>query len=82
MDKITFKNEIGKMLDADAHYTNGTPNRTITQTEMNAFLDHLYGYVENMGTIVDTTKLAFALIKTKGKYDSCQQQAVVIANLL
>ena len=57
---------------------------TFSSSEIVTFINHLYEYVAGLyaGGEVDVEKLTRALIDTRGKYASLQDQAVAIKALL
>ena len=57
---------------------------TFSSSEIVTFINHLYEYVAGLyaGGEVDVEKLTRALIDTRGKYASLQDQAVAINALL
>ena len=57
---------------------------TFTSSEIALFIAHLYEYVTRLPAVadIDTDKLTRALIETRGKYASLQDQARAIKALL
>ena len=82
LTKTEFMEWYWKTLNDDSKKQNSSIlSRTFTDSEAIIFKEHLWEYIKNNFTL-DEEKLALALIKYKGKYDSEQEKAKAIIKYL
>jgi hypothetical protein len=73
--------DIDEMLVAEG-ILNDDGELTLTEDGIEAFTKRLWDYLRSKSPEIDLNKLTHALISTKGKYASMQDQAEAIKNLL
>ena len=85
MNQKDFLEKIGKLFDEDAKFKPsgyGIAQRTFTDTERTAFLQHLWELFGEDAIDFESVEFILALQRVEKKYDSVQEQAVHLGESL